>query len=84
MQVAESFIEEAGLNEGDEGTCDEEIEVPYLCPFLSYLGFVLFGKFYSISPFLQHVDFWSIFINLCMCFHLIEVFDANYILGFSS
>ena len=40
--MAESFIEEAGLNEGDEGTCDEEIEVPYLCPFLSYLGFTLF------------------------------------------
>ena len=52
MQVAESFIEEAGLNEGDEGTCDEEIEVPYFCPFLSYLGFVLFGPFYSVSPFL--------------------------------
>ena len=81
MQVADSFIEEAGLNEGDEGTCDEEIEVPYFCPFFVLFGFcplffVLFGPFNFISPFLQHVYFWSISINLCMCFHLIEV---NYI-----
>ena len=35
MQVAESFIEEAGLNDGEEGACEEDIEVPYFvlfCP----------------------------------------------------
>ena len=57
MQVAESFIEEAGLNEGDEGTCDEEIEVPYFCPFCHI--FVLFLTY--LCPFLSYLGlFYSI------------------------
>ena len=45
LQVADSFIEDAGLNEEDEEGRDEEIEVP---------GFVLFfvpPLFWSFSYF---------------------------------
>ena len=40
LQVADSFIEDAGLNEEDEEGRDEEIEVPWFVLFLSlhYFG----------------------------------------------
>ena len=58
LQVADSFIEEAGLNEGEEGACDEDIEVPFL---------LFFGSFWRILSF-----FVVLFCHLlCVCRYLI-------------
>ena len=42
LQVADSFIEDAGLNEEDEEGRDEEIEVPWFVLFCPTTILVLF------------------------------------------
>ena len=59
--MADSFIEEAGLNEGEDGACDEDIEVPFFCSFLGsyFVPFCPFLLFYFVISYVC-VDIYSL------------------------